>query len=144
MSTPPIDGSYRTPRLEHARVEDAMRHGIFRCPADTSLREAARTMSLHHVHTIVVSDPADGSPWGLLTDQAVVSALLTDDGDCPLRDIAERDLNTISSGEPLLAAAERMREHATSHLLVRDAESGAPTGMLSTLDLAGILAWGEA
>jgi CBS domain-containing protein len=130
--------------LEHARVEDAMRHGIFSCPADASLREAARTMSLHHVHTIVVSDPADGSPRGLLTDDALVSALLDDDGDRPLGDIAERNLNTISSSEPLLAAAQRMREHATAHLLVLDAESGTPTGMLSTLDLAGILAWGEA
>lgn len=121
-----------------------MRHGIFSCPADASLREAARTMSLHHVHTILVSDPADGSPRGLLTDDALVSALLDDDGDRPLGDIAERNLNTISSSEPLLAAAQRMREHATAHLLVLDAESGTPTGMLSTLDVAGILAWGEA
>src|ERR1039458_3725922 len=144
MSTTPTDGSYRTPRLEHARVEDAMRHGIFSCPADASLREAARTMSLHHVHSIVVSDPADGSPWGLLTDDALVSALLDPDGDRPLRDIAERDLSTISSGEPLTAAAELMRERGIAHLVVRDAHSGRPIGMLSTLDLAGILAWGEA
>jgi len=144
MSTTPTDGSYRTPSLEHARVEDAMRHGIVSCPADASLRDAARTMSLHHVHMIVVGDPADGSPWGLLTDHALVSALLDPDSDRPLRDIAERDLDTISSDEPLRAAADRMREHATTHLLVRDAQSGAPTGMLSTLDLAGILAWGEA
>ncbi len=121
-----------------------MRHGVFSCPADASLREAARAMSLHHVHTIVVSDPADGSPCGLLTDDALVGALLDQDGDCPVGDIAERDLNMISSSEPLLSAAERMREHATAHLLVRDAKSGAPAGMLSTLDLAGILAWGEA
>jgi CBS domain-containing protein len=144
MRTTPTDGSYRTPRLEHARVEDAMRYGIFSCPADASLREAARTMSLHHVHTIVVSDPADGSPWGLLTDDALVSALLDPDGDRPLRDIAERDLSTISSDEPLTAAAELMRERGIAHLVVRDAHSGRPTGMLSTLDLAGILAWGEA
>jgi hypothetical protein len=37
-----------------------------------------------------------------------------------------------------------MRERGIAHLLVRDAQSGRPSGMLSTLDVAGILAWGEA
>jgi hypothetical protein len=33
-----------------------------------------------------------------------------------------------------------MRDRGVSHLLVRDARSGRLTGMLSTLDVAGILA----
>jgi CBS domain-containing protein len=97
------------------------------------------------VHTIVVSDPIDGSPWGILSDKALVSALLDFDGEeRPLRDVADRDLNMICSSEPLTAAAELMRERGIAHILVRDADSGRPTGMLSSLDVAGILAWGEA
>jgi len=138
------EGSYLTPRLEDARVSDAMRHGILSCSADASLRDAARTMSLHHVHTIVVSDPADGSPWGVLSDTALLRALLDFDGQARLlREVADRDLSTISSDEPLTAAAELMRDRGIAHLVVRDAQSGRPTGMLSTLDVAGILAWGE-
>jgi CBS domain-containing protein len=138
------EGSYLTPRLEDARVEDAMRHGIFSCPADASLRDAARTMSLHHVHTIVVTDPADGSLWGTLSDSALLGALLErDGGERPLRDVAERDLSTISSGESLTSAVELMRKRGIAHLVVADADSGRPSGMLSTLDVAGILAWGE-
>lgn len=145
MAESMADGSYLTPRIEHARVADAMRAGIFTCPADASLREAARTMALHHVHMVVVSDPADGSPVGTLSDGALVAALLDSDGrELVLRDIADRDLYTISSDEPLAAAAELMRERGVAHLIVRDAASGRPSGMLSTLDLAGILAWGEA
>lgn len=145
MTAPRTDGSYRVPRLEHACVSDAMRLGIISCPADASLREVARTMSLHHVHTIVVSDPVDGSPWGILSDRALVSALLDFEGEERLlRDVADRDLNMISSSEPLTSAAELMRERGIAHILVRDAQSGRPTGMLSTLDVAGILAWGEA
>jgi len=140
-----MEGSYLTPRLEDARVADAMRHGILSCSADASLRDAARTMSLHHVHTIVVTDPADGSLWGVLSDTALLGALLDFDGEeRPLREAADRDLSTISSGEPLIAAAELMRERGIAHLVVRDAQSGRPSGMLSTLDVAGILAWGEA
>ncbi|MGA2319188.1 MAG: CBS domain-containing protein [Solirubrobacteraceae bacterium] len=138
------DGSYLTPRLEDALVADAMRYGIFTCSADTPLRDAARTMVLHHVHAIVVSDPADGSPWGILSDRALLGALLDRDGDTPLREVADRDLSAISSNEPLTAAAGLMRDRGIAHILVRDAESGRPSGMLSTLDVAGILAWGEA
>jgi CBS domain-containing protein len=102
-------------------------------------------MSLHHVHTIVVTNPADGSLWGILSDGALLSALLDGDGDeRTLREVADRDLSTISANEPLTTAAELMRDRGIAHLVVRDAESGRPTGMLSTLDVAGILAWGEA
>jgi CBS domain-containing protein len=138
------EGSYITPRFEHARVADAMRHGILSCPLDTSLRDAARTMSLHHVHTIVVTDPADGSLWGVLSDSALLGALLESGGERLLSEVADRDLSTISSSESLAVAAELMRDRSIAHLVVRDAQSGRPTGMLSTLDVAGILAWGEA
>ncbi len=138
------EGSYLTPRLENARVADAMRHGILSCPLDTSLRDAARTMSSHHVHTIVVTDPADGSLWGILSDGALLSALLDDGAERPLSEVADRDLDTISSSEPLAVAARLMRDRGIAHLVVRDAQSGRPSGMLSTLDVAGILAWGEA
>jgi CBS domain-containing protein len=140
-----MQGSYLTPRLEHARVADAMRQGILSCSTDASLRDAARTMALHHVHTIVVTDPADGSPWGILSDTALLSALMeSDGGERLLREVADRDLGTISGSEPLTTAAALMRDRGVSHLVVRDAQSGRPTGMISTLDVAGILAWGEA
>jgi CBS domain-containing protein len=139
-----MEGSYLTPRVEHARVADAMRHGILSCSTDASLRDAARTMALHHVHTIVVTDPTDGSLWGVLSDGALLNSLLAPQGsERLLGEVADRDPTTISSDEPLLAAAELMRERRLAHLVVRDAQTGRPSGMLSTLDLAGILAWGE-
>jgi CBS domain-containing protein len=138
-------GSYLTPRLEHARVADAMRHGVLSCPTDAPLRSAAHTMALHHVHAIVVTDPATGMMWGILSDKALLNALLdADGGELLVRDVADRDARTISSSEPLGAAVELMRKRDVAHLVVRDDHSGQPTGMLSTLDVAGILAWGEA
>ena len=47
--------------------------------------------------------------------------------------------------EPSLALSEAVRlmdEHNTTHLIVAD--RGRPIGILSTLDLAGVLAWGRA
>lgn len=140
----PQSGSYTAPRLAHARVCDAMRHGIFSAPASTSLREAARTMSTHHIHAVLVSDPATGSMSAILTDGELLAALLDGDGERLLGEVETRALDTISSSESLLPAAELMRERGISHLVVRDADSGQPTGMLSTFDVLGVLAWGEA
>ena len=36
-----------------------------------------------------------------------------------------------------------MRDQRTSHLIVTDAGTGQPTGMVSALDIAGIVGWGE-
>jgi CBS domain-containing protein len=139
------DGSYLTPRPEHARVVDAMRRGILSCRADASLRDAARTMCSQHVHMIVVTNPSDGSPLGVLSDGALLGALLDRSAqDRPLEDVMDRGLDTVSSDESLTVAAELMRDRGTAHLIIRDAHSGRPVGVLSTLDVAGILAWGEA
>ena len=37
-----------------------------------------------------------------------------------------------------------MLTHGVSHLVVIEPESERPVGILSTLDIAGVLAWGEA
>jgi CBS-domain-containing membrane protein len=94
-----VDGSYRTPRIEHARVDDAMRQGIFTCSASASLREAARTTSLHHVHTVVVTDPADGSPTGIVADSSLVRAML--DAAHPSKLAAARPLRRADSSQRL-------------------------------------------
>jgi CBS domain-containing protein len=54
------------------------------------------------------------------------------------------------TGEVLLAqpderlpdVAQRMLEHGTSHAVVVEPRTGRPVGVLSTLDIAGILGWG--
>ena len=45
---------------------------------------------------------------------------------------------------PLRQAGEAMLRNRVSHLVVTDAQAGRPIGILSTLDVAGVLAWGEA
>jgi CBS domain-containing protein len=143
--SPPQEGSFLLPRLEHARVADAMRHGVLSCPADASLRDAARMMCSEHVHMILATSTADGSPVGSLSDSGLLRALLEEESaERSLGEVMDRRLETVSSEQPLVVAAELMRDRGTAHLLVRDPRSDAPVGVLSTLDVAGILAWGEA
>lgn len=53
--------------LANARVEDAMRHGVLSCQAETPLPIAARMMAEHRVHSVVVTglDGVSERAWGI-------------------------------------------------------------------------------
>ena len=148
MSTPGVTprGSDRLPRLAHARVADVMHPGVVSCPADTDLTTVARMMASHHIHAVVVSGvvPDDGEKlvWSLLSDFDLVAARDTADYR-EAGELAHTRVLTVEPEDPLERAAHLMVEHRLSHLLVVSAESGQPVGVLSTLDVAGAIAWGE-
>ena len=135
-------GSYLTPSFEHARVADAMRPRVLTCDASDSLVEVARGMTSEHVHAIVVLRGGDHRAWAIVTDRDILRCAdrLEDltAGDAPTTEPV-----TVTANEPLEQAARTMTEHDTSHAVVLDRTGGRPIGMLSTLDVAGILAWGR-
>jgi CBS domain-containing protein len=57
-------------------------------------------------------------------------------------EIAVAEPVTVEPSLPLDEAIRLMDEHETAHLIVAD--GGRPVGVLSMLDVAGILAWGRA
>ena len=139
----PALGSYLTPRFEDARVYDAMRKGIFSCDPDTSLRDVARMMATHHIHSVVVTNPHGDAAWGLVTDIDLARAAGSDLNDRVAGETAASQLVTVSSDDTLAHAAQLMAEYETAHLVVVHAVTGKPASVLSTLDIAGVLAWGE-
>jgi CBS domain-containing protein len=54
--------------------------------------------------------------------------------------VAGTSVPRIGSGEPLTRAAQLMAEHDVSHLIVVGEASGRPEGVLSSLDVAMVLA----
>jgi CBS domain-containing protein len=80
-------------------------------------------------------------PWAVVTDHDVLRSAAF---------ILDRTAGDVATGEVLVArpderlpdVAERMLEHSTSHAVVVEPRTGRPVGMLSTLDIAGILGWG--
>lgn len=144
-SMQPLRGSYLTPAFEHARVYDAMRVGLFTCPPDTPLKDVARMMAAHHVHSVVVTDigVGDGTDrrrWGVISDLDLVRAGTSE---WSARDAAVTELVTVASDDTLEHAAQVMGEHEVAHLIVVQPQTDKPVGVLSTLDIAGVLAWGE-
>jgi CBS domain-containing protein len=149
MSTPrtltPSQGSYLTPALERATVADAMHAGIVTCPADSPLETVARTMATHHLHCVAVmgvhADGGERLVWGTITDLDVARAARRDD-EQDAGTLATTPAVTIESGAPLGEAVDLMLERGVHHLVVTG--SGArPVGILSALDVAGVVAWGR-
>ena len=137
-----FEGSYLTPSFKHARVADAMRTGVISCPPDTSMDEVARIMVTSHVHAVVITGLAGGGPWGIVTDRDLLSVA---------SEASERLSGTCAAEAPMMVkpseqladAVELMNDQGLTHLVVGDPGSEHPIGLLSTLDVAGIVAWGR-
>jgi signal-transduction protein with cAMP-binding, CBS, and nucleotidyltransferase domain len=144
----PYSGSYLTPSFETASVADVMHPGVMSCPPDAPLLAVAQTMATHHVHSVVVSgvasDPVHGEHlvWRLISDMDLVRAAESGIEGRSAEEIAQTEPVTVNPSISLAAAAQLMTEHGTAHLIVTSA--GAPIGIVSSLDVAGALAWGRA
>lgn len=143
----PYRGDYLTPCFENATVADAMRIGVMSCPHDVPATTVARMMATHHIHSVVVegayNDPVHGerSKWGVVSDMDLLRGARAGIDDLTAGDIAITEPVTVEASLPLDEAVRLMAEHDTAHLVV--AERGRPVGILSTLDVAGVLAWGR-
>jgi CBS domain-containing protein len=150
MSNSPITharGSDRAPTLEHARVDDVMRPGIISCGPDTDLATVARIMAANHVHAVVVSGTetsASGGEhltWGLISALDLAASAMPGVSVADAGALASSEIVTVDVSEPLTRAVQIMVEHQLSHLIVVDGTQ--PVGVVSTLDVAGCIAWGE-
>ena len=147
-TTQPYHGSYLMPSIEQATVGDAMHPGILSCDRDATLTEVARMMASHHVHCVAVTGLSqDQSPeplvWGLISDFDLIEAGLDSASEQTAGTLAKQPIFSVKPSTAVHAAGQLMLTHGTGHLVVVDPETERPIGILSTLDIAGILAWGE-
>jgi CBS domain-containing protein len=128
--------------LDAAYVEDVMHPGVVTRFFETPLATVARMMATHRVHCVVGLGDAtsdDTRLWGLVTDRDVVAAAATDYAHRTAGTSSASEAVTIGPRETLRRAAEVMTERGLSHLLVVEPGSDRPVGVVSTLDIAGVV-----
>jgi CBS domain-containing protein len=137
-------GSYLTPSFQHALVSDAMRPRVMTCSADAPLVDVARLMSTEHIHAVVVlREHGDVTrPWGIVTDFDVLRCADRIDT-TTAGEAAAGPLVTARTDASLADAAHEMGDRRATHAIVVSPRDGRPVGVLSSLDIAGILAWGR-
>lgn len=132
----------RSATLEQLTFADAMHAGVFTCPEDASLDFAAAMMARYSIHCVVVLEgPDDEKPWGVISDLDLISAAFDHDvGQWKAGEAAGSPAVMIGADAPLRRAAQLMREYGIAHLVVVDADERSPLGVISTLDLARVIA----
>jgi CBS domain-containing protein len=137
----------QTPSLDFAtaRVADAMTTGVISCSPETPLRSVARIMARRHVHAVYVfdyglEDDESVELWGLVSDLDLVAAARGEIDRKVARESSVTPLVTVRSDDPIEHAAQLMVEHEVSHVAVIDPATGRPVGVLSTLDVARVVA----
>jgi CBS domain-containing protein len=141
----PRTSALLSPAFSDATVADAMRAGIISCPADAPIRAIAEIMASYHVHAVVVEGVASetGPGWGIVSDLGLTEAAARGTLEATAGELAAPQAATIGPSDSLTRAAKLMSEQGVSHLIVSTEPTARPLGILSTLDLAVVLAWGR-
>lgn len=102
-------------------------------------------MARERVHAIYVFDYGEEDDetvqlWGLVSDLDLVAAGRGDIDELTARDASVTPLVSARSDESLSRAVQLLTENGVSHLAVIDPYTRRPVGVLSTLDIARVLA----
>ncbi|HSL64606.1 MAG TPA: CBS domain-containing protein [Gaiellaceae bacterium] len=131
--------------LASVKVSEAMHPGVLTCPPEAALTTVARMMDAYRVHCVVVFTDADDDVgpggWGIVSDLDLAAA--ASDGDLEGRSAggtAATPVVTVRPDESLRRAAQLMSEYGTAHLVVTEPDAYRPLGILSTLDIARVVA----
>ena len=126
--------------MEHLRVADCMHAGVLTCSVATPRDEVAGIMTKHRVHAVPIVDDKR-RPIDLVSALDVVAAASSGKLSVTAHVAAATEpLITISADAPLDRAAKLMTRHRVHHLIVVDPPGGYPVGILSTLDIAALVA----
>jgi CBS domain-containing protein len=117
------------------RIQEIMTAAPTALPEETTLVEAARVMRDQDVGDVLVE--RDGELTSIVTDRDIVIRALAEDrspADTALREVASKDLVTLTPKDPVDKAVKLMRERAIRRIPV--VEDGRPVGIVSIGDLA--------
>ena len=133
--------------LDQRTVGEVMRLGVVTCTPDTPLSEVAHLMAAYRIHSVVVgglTEDMHGTRlvWGVISDLDLARAVASGQ-EATAGEVAGTEPVTASPYDTLADVARVMADHEVAHLIVVDGKDAEPMGIISTLDLARVVA-GEA
>lgn len=129
-------------RAETTRVGEIMHRGLVACGRGSTTQEIAEIMVSHGVHCVAVLVTGPGEPekprvWGIVSDLDLVGAA---EPDLTAGDLAQAPVISLRPEMTVREASASMHAHGVQHVVVVDPDRHLPLGMLSTLDVARVLA----
>jgi CBS domain-containing protein len=126
-------------RLDRHTVADVMHRGVIACPATASLVDVAAALVERRAHSVMV---AREGGWAFVTDMDLVAGAVRGEAAPTAGTMASVGLAMIRSNASLELAASLVAESRAGHVVAVDGE-GFPIGVVSTLDLVGVIAAGD-
>lgn len=141
------EDSLLSDKLRSVSVRDAMHPGIISCSQATTASEIARIMASQHVHCVAVissSHHARQEPmiWGIISDLDLLEAAIESDAPVTAATLAKQPVISVRSTMSVHDATKAMVEYRANHVVVVDPDHRVPIGILSTIDVAALLAAG--
>lgn len=121
-------------------VTKVMHHGFVALPASATLADVARTMRDHKVHAVLVTG-SDGSPLGWVTSRGILHNHARDWS--TEASAAEAITQAAAAVAPTATLADAMTVFVAtgaSHILVGQAGSPSPLGVIADSDLVAFMA----
>ena len=118
-------------------VGAAMHRGVLAARATAAPRHVAAMMAANEIHAVVVSDVG---PARVRTDLDVIASVLA--GHVTVHR-SETGFPEVGVHEPLSAAVAQMVRRDCSHILVSEGGSTLPVGVVSSFDVAAVVAGRE-
>lgn len=131
--------------IDRTTVRDVMHPGIISCSKSADASSIARAMTEARVHCVAVIGHSQDEPrrliiWGIISDLDVLAAIDEGGTDLTAADLATQSVITVRPDVSLRAAARAMIQYGVHHVVVATPEEHLPVGILSTLDMAEVLA----
>ncbi|MBJ7328582.1 MAG: CBS domain-containing protein [Solirubrobacteraceae bacterium] len=129
--------------LPNVIARDAMRSPIISCTPDAPLAEVAALMATNRVHCVITEGltldrRGERLTWGVVSDLDLVRGAAANDPHATAGTIAATLALTVDADETLASVAAALAAYDCSHVIV--VEGDQPVGLISTLDLASVLA----
>lgn len=129
--------SHRSP--DSVRVAEAMHRGLVCCAPEARVGTIARLLAGHRIHAVAVASEDDAEAR-LVSDLALLGAVGEGRYDATAAELASPTPLRVRLDDSVAAAARLMSESAVSHVLVVMPGSDRVVGILSSLDVAEIVA----
>ena len=140
------EDSILSDKLRSVSVRDAMHPGIISCGQATTASEIARIMASQHVHCVAVMssshDVQEAMIWGIISDLDLLEAAIESNAPVTAATLAKQPVISVRSTMSVHDAAKAMVEFSANHVVVVDPDHRVPIGILSTIDVAELLAAG--
>jgi CBS domain-containing protein len=128
-------------------VRAAMHRGVMSCRPETPIAQVAQMMVARRLHAVVVDgvrrDRAgmEHLVWGVVSDLDLVGRLAVSEAlTATAGDMSATPAVVVAPEDSLSQAARLMHDYDVHHVLVVDTRSRRPVGVLSTLDIAAVIA----